>query len=140
MTLSFPFWLAPNVIPLLATYGFMGLAGVPLDAATVCMGSVALGIAVDDTLHVAVGYRDARAQGADPVAALRGTLHRVLPALLFTTVAVAIGFAVLATSSFTLVRNFGAVTAGMVTLCLLADLTLLPVFLRAADARRSRRA
>ena len=126
----------PNALPLLMTYGFMGLVGIPLDAATVCIGSVALGIAVDDTVHVAVSYRAARDSGVHPQAALHLALHRVLPALILTTIAIGIGFAVLGLSEFTLVRHFGLETAGMVVLCLLADVTLLPVLLLAVEARR----
>jgi predicted RND superfamily exporter protein len=127
----------PNALPLLMTYGFMGLVGIPLDAATVCIGSVALGIAVDDTVHVALGYRAARESGVHPQAALHLALHRVLPALMLTTIAIASGFAVLGLSEFTMVRHFGLVTAGMVVLCLLADATLLPVLLLAMEPKRS---
>jgi hypothetical protein len=117
--------LVPNAAPLLVFYGFMGLAGVPLDAATVCIGSVALGIAVDDTIHLATGYRDERARGRAPRPALEATLERVLPAVVPMTLSIAAGFAVLGLSEFTLVRNFGLVTAALVLVCLVADLTLL---------------
>ena len=91
---------------------------------------------MDDTVHVAVGYRAARDSGVHPQAALHLALHRVLPALILTTFAIAVGFAVLGLSEFTLVRHFGLVTAGMVVLCLLADTTLLPVLLLAADRKQ----
>ena len=127
--------LLPNAIPLGIGFGFMGLIGVPLDAATVCMGSLALGIAVDDTIHVATGYRDARAQGVKPLEALDACFERVLPALVFTTVAIAAGFAVLGLSEFILIRNLGLVTSALVALCLLADTTLLPALLLREDPR-----
>jgi predicted RND superfamily exporter protein len=123
--------LLPNVIPLGMAFGFMGLAGLPLDAATVCMGSLALGIAVDDTIHVVTRYGEERRGGAAPEQALTRCFERVLPALLFTTVAISAGFLVLGASEFTLIRNLGFVTAGLVALCLLADATLLPALLLA---------
>lgn len=121
--------LIPNVIPVAMAYGLMGLLGIPLDSATICLGCIALGIAVDDTIHIIVGYRDHRLAGAAQVAALRGSFERVLPAVVFTTVALVCGFLVLAVSEFTLVRNFGFVTSGMVAVCLVADVTLLPALL-----------
>jgi len=117
----------------------MGLAGVALDAATVCLGSLALGIAVDDTIHVVTAYRDGIALGCKPIEALDRCFERVLPALALTTVIIATGFGVLALSEFTLIRNLGLMTSGLVALCLLADVTLLPALLvaerRPAGAR-----
>ncbi len=128
--------LVPNVLPLAATYGFMGMVGIPLDAATVCVGCIALGIAVDDTIHITTGYGEQRAADRTVEDALQRTLGRVLPPVVFTTIAIAAGFAVLGLSEFTLVRNFGLVTAAMVVLCLVADLTLLPVVLRSVERMR----
>jgi hypothetical protein len=127
--------LVPNAAPMLVFFGFMGLARIPLDAATVCIGSIALGIAVDDTVHLALGYRDERALGRGPRAALDATLGRVLPAVVTTTVAIALGFAVLGASGFTLIRHFGLVTAALVVVCLVADLTLLAPLLARGESR-----
>ena len=121
--------LAPNALPIVAAYGFMGLAGISLDSATVCLGCIALGIAVDDTIHIVTGYRSHRDDGESYSDALSSTFRRVLPPVVLTTIAISAGFIVLGVSDFTLVRNFGFVTAGMVIVCLLADLTLLPVLL-----------
>ncbi|MEE8166767.1 MAG: MMPL family transporter [Myxococcota bacterium] len=121
--------LVPNVVPLGIAFGFMGLVGIPLDAATVCLGSLALGIAVDDTIHVMIGFRDGVSRGEKPREALETCFRRVLPALVFTTVTIAVGFGVLWISEFTLIRNLGLVTSGVVVLCLLADVLLLPALL-----------
>jgi predicted RND superfamily exporter protein len=121
--------LVPNILPIVVVYGVMGFLDIPLDAATVCVGSIALGIAVDDTIHFAMGWREGLATGVLPEHALEDTLRRVLFPLVITTVAVASGFFVLGVSEFTLIRHFGVVTGSVVLLCLLADLTLLPVLL-----------
>ena len=127
--------LIPNAVPLVIAFGLMGILGIPLDAATVCLGSLALGIAVDDTIHVITGYSDRRRAGEKPLVALDRCMADVLPALVFTTAAIMAGFAVLALSEFTLIRNLGLVTSGLVFLCLLADLTLLPPLLLSADRK-----
>ncbi|MEE3330715.1 MAG: MMPL family transporter [Myxococcota bacterium] len=131
--------LVANLVPLAVGFGALGLAGVTLDAATVCLGSMALGIAVDDTIHVATTYREGREGGRSRQEALVSTLERVLPALVLTTLAICVGFLVLAGSGFTLIRNVGLVTPFLVSLCLLADLTLLPLLLlRRARADQGR--
>jgi predicted RND superfamily exporter protein len=121
--------LLPNLIPLVIAYGFMGIVGIPLDAATICLGSLALGIAVDDTIHVTSDFADRRMEGGSERDAMSESIRRVLPALVFSTVAIAAGFAVLGLSDFTLIRNLGVITAAMVVICLAADLTLLPALL-----------
>lgn len=127
--------LVPNLAPLCLAYGALGALGIPLDAAMVCMGSVAVGIAVDDTIHLAVRYTEGRRQGLGPEESLDAAFAKVLGALCLTTVAVAAGFLALSISEFALVRNFGVVTGGVVAICLLADATLLPAMLLALHRR-----
>jgi predicted RND superfamily exporter protein len=122
--------LVPNMLPIVIVYGSMGFLGIPLDAATVCVGSIALGIAVDDTIHIAMGWKMRALIGADSEDALKEVLNRVLFPLVVTTISVAGGFLVLGISRFALIQNFGVVTASVVALCLLADLTLLPLLLK----------
>ena len=121
--------LAPNAIPVAMAFGFMGLSGVPLDAGTVVLGNLALGIAVDDTIHVVSGFYGSREEGNSPRDAIQAAFVRSLPAVVFTTVAVSIGFLILGISDFTVTRHLGLLTAGIMVLCLLANLLLLPAFL-----------
>jgi predicted RND superfamily exporter protein len=119
----------PNAVPPLVGYGALGLAGIPLDAATVCVASIAFGIGVDDTVHLATGYRGEHLRGRTPREALSATFDRVVPALVLMTFAIGLGFVVLGVSEFTLIRHFGLVTAALLVLCLAANLTLLPALL-----------
>ena len=121
--------LLPDAVPLALTFGFMGLAGIPLDAATVVVGCLALGIAVDDTIHLLAGFTEHPLHRKDPRAALRDTFRRVLPPTLLTTTAICIGFGVVGLSRFGMIRNFGLLTAASVAVALLTNLTLLPAFL-----------
>lgn len=119
----------PNVVPLIAAFGFMGIAQIPLDAVTVGLGCTALGIAVDDTIHIVVGYRDRIQIKKNKLWALDATFEEVLPAVVYTTIAIMIGFGVLALSSFTVTQNLGFMMSGLAITCLLADCTLLPALL-----------
>lgn len=121
--------LVANVTPIVLLLGMMGLCGVPLDAGTVLVGSIALGIAVDDAIHVVSTYQAERGRGCEPVQAILISYERVLPPLVYTTLAISIGFAVLGLSPFTFTRNLGLLTTAVMVLCWLADVTLLPAIL-----------
>jgi predicted RND superfamily exporter protein len=121
--------LIPNVIPLVLIFGGMGLFGIPLDAGTVLLGSLALGVAVDDTIHITTGFYERVGLGDDKRSALEGAFAAVLPAILSTTVMISAAFLVLGFSEFTITRELGLLTAGIVVLCLLADITLLVALL-----------
>ena len=121
--------LIPNAVPLIMIFGFMGLLGIPLDVGTVFMGSLALGVAVDDTVHITAGFHARTSAGERPRPALEAAFAAVLPAILSTTAMVSMAFLVLALSEFTITRDFGLLTAGIMILCLLADITLLVALL-----------
>ena len=133
--------LAPNAIPLLLIFGALGTFGLPLDAGTALIGCLALGVAVDDTIHIVAGFHARQGAGLAPREALDLTFAEVLPALASTTAMIAIAFLVLAFSEFTIARNLGWVTSGIMVICFVADATLLPaLLLRTKRGNRSERA
>jgi predicted RND superfamily exporter protein len=121
--------LVPNAIPLTMVFGLMGFLQVPLDAGTVLVGSLALGVAVDDTIHLTSRFYERVEEGASSLEALGEAMSGVLTALVFTTVMISVAFVVLGFSEFTFTRNLGLLTAAIMGLCLLADATLLPALL-----------
>lgn len=124
--------LVPNLVPIVCTLGIMGASGTPLDVVTVMVASVNLGIIVDDTIHLLHAVREGIAQGMDPEAAVDRALERVGRAVVFTSVVLGLGFAVLLLSDFRPTARFGGLTALTVVLALAADLTLLPALIRVA--------
>ena len=121
--------IIPNLIPLFMIFGALGLLGLPLDAGTVLIGCLALGIAVDDTIHIAMKFNSLSKDGFTSSDALQGALSSVLPAILSTTVIIGIAFAVIGLSEFTVTRNLGLLTAAIMGICLIADLTIFPALL-----------
>jgi predicted RND superfamily exporter protein len=121
--------LVPNALPLFIIFGCMGLLGIPIDAGTVVMGSLALGIAVDDTIHVTTTFSIARERGLDARKALQHALSEVLPAVCASTLMLTIAFGLFAFSEFAITRNLGWLTGSIMVLCLLADVTLLSALL-----------
>lgn len=125
--------LVPNVLPIVVAYGGMGWLGIALDSGTACLGSLAIGIAVDDTVHIVLGIAERSRNGSKNAAA--EAVREVGPAIVVTTIAIALGFGLLGISDFTLVRNLGLLTATLVVVCLLADLTLLPALVSSRRLR-----
>ena len=118
----------PNVIPLLAAFALMAVAGITLDAATIMVASIALGIAVDDTVHLLVAISREEKNGA-ATDRLRHALEHVGPAMVLTTVAACIGFFALMTSAFVPIRSFGLLSGTAMIVALAAGLWLVPALL-----------
>ena len=127
--------LVANVAPVVVIFGAMGLLAIPLDAGTVLVGCFALGIAVDDTIHLLVAYQRSIRDGRSPRDAVVMALREVLPTIGATTIIVSIGFGVLMGSSFVFTRNLGALTSASMVVCLAADVTLLAAVLQLLRGR-----
>lgn len=125
--------LVPNVFPIAVALGALGWLGLPLDAGTVLVGNLALGIAVDDTVHLLAGVSAGREAGDSWTDAVAASMRRVAAPILFTTASLVVGFAALGVSGFLFIRNLGLLTAAVLFLCLLADLLVLPAVLRLTD-------
>jgi len=121
--------LIPNVLPVIIAFGFLGLLGIPLDAGTAIVGSLALGIAVDDTIHLVSAYHERRRRGLEAMQALSLGLAQVLPAMTYSSLVIGIGFAVLAFSDFTFTRNVGIFVSAVMGICFLGDAVLMPALL-----------
>lgn len=121
--------LVPNVLPIGLMFGLMGTSRIPLDLGTVFVSNLAVGVAVDETIHLISAFARSKARGESAEVALRGSMLRVVPALVLTTVVIASGFLVLAGSEFRFTRNLGLLTAGVMVLCVASNATLLPALL-----------
>ncbi len=119
--------LIPNLLVVAVVFGTMAWFGVALDLMTMTIAAVAMGIAVDDTVHYMHRYlREARA-GAD--AAVTATNASVGVAMCYTTIILVAGFLALVFSDFVPTTLFGVLTGVALTSALLFDLTVLPVLL-----------
>jgi predicted RND superfamily exporter protein len=124
-----------NVLPVLFNLGLMGWLEIPLDGGTVMVSSVAIGIAVDDTVHFLTHLRARLGLHGDLARGIRETLLFKGPAIIGTTVIITAGFSVVLLSSFAPARYFGLLICTGVVTALLADLFMLPAMLLAARSR-----
>lgn len=127
--------LVPNVVTSLAILGLMGWLGVALDFMTITIAAIAMGIAVDDTIHYLHRYQE-EAERGDAGSAIEATHRSVGQALLYTTVIICAGFAMLGFSDFVPSVLFGLLTALAIALALLTDLLLLPALLLLTEHRK----
>lgn len=121
--------MVPNLLPVLLFFGLLGAGLAPLSLPTSLIGSVALGIAIDDTAHFLFRYQREREGGRSPREAVAETGRRVGRPIAITSTMLCIGFGVVSLSGFATLREFGALSAMTMGLCVIADLVLLPALL-----------
>ncbi len=126
--------MVPNLLPVGVYFGLLGLGAAPLSLPTSLIGSMALGIAIDDTAHFLVRYRRERSAGRSPEEAARETAFRVGRPIAITSLMLSLGFLVITLSGFVTLREFGVLSATTMAVCLLTDLALLPALLARARA------
>ena len=128
--------MIPNLTPILLTLGIMGWADIPLDTFTLLIGSVAMGLAVDDTIHFMHNFRRYFDEHANVEVAVRKTLETTGQALLFTSIVLALGFAIYTQAYLTNLFYFGLLTALTIVFAFLADIVLAPALLVKVFGRR----
>ncbi len=121
--------MIPNLTPIILTLGLMGWFGMPLDLFTMLIGSIAIGLAVDDTIHFMHNYRRYHAISGDVAFAVRETLLSSGRAMLVTTVVLSLGFFLYLFADLSNVVNFGLLTGFTIIMALLADFFLAPALM-----------
>ena len=121
--------MVPNLAPIIVTLGFMGWIGIPLDYIKLLITCVAIGIAVDDTVHLISRYRHEFRLCGDYQKALFPSLVSVGRAIFITTVVLIFGFLSNLFSVMDSTAHFGILLASTIGVALLADFFLLPVLI-----------
>jgi predicted RND superfamily exporter protein len=121
--------MIPNLSPAILTLGIMGWFDIPLNYTTILVAPVALGIAVDDTMHLVTRYRHEFLRCGDYVEALRASLKDVGRALFITSVVLVLGFLVNLFASLAGQAHFGALLATTIAVALVANFLLLPALI-----------
>lgn len=121
--------MVPNLFPIVVIFGFMGHGNMLIDIGTMMTASVAMGVAVDDTIHFLTFFRDYIDRGMNRVEAVIETYRRVGPAMTQTTIVGGLGLFVFALSTFTPTQRFGTLMLVLLAAALIGDLVLLPALL-----------
>ncbi|MEL6183677.1 MAG: MMPL family transporter [Myxococcota bacterium] len=112
--------IVPNLLPVATNALVMKGLDIPLDVGTAMTGTVALGIAVDDTLHFLVAWKEEGELSA---------LKRTGRALVYSTLVIASGFFALVPSGFLPTHRFALLAGVAILVALIGDLVVLPALL-----------
>ncbi len=121
--------MIPNLAPIVVTVGVMGWLDLPMDLFTILIGSIAIGLAVDDTIHFMHNFRRYHLASGDVADAVRRTLLTSGRAMLVTSIVLCLGFFIYMFSILTNLFNFGLLTGLAIGMALLADFFLAPALM-----------
>ncbi len=121
--------MIPNVFPIMIVFGAMGHFGRLVDIGSMMTASVAMGVAVDDTIHFLNWFRQGIARGMDRLDAIKLAYKRVATAMTQTTLIGGFGLSAFAFSTFMPTQRFGVLMLLLLVAALIGDLILLPAIL-----------
>ena len=116
-----------NVFPVVIAMGLMGLLDISLDMMTVMIAPMIIGIAVDDTVHYFVHFKQEFNKLDCYADANRETFQKIGYAILFTSVVLVVGFSIFGLSNVRSMVHMGIVSGAGILSALLADLFITPV-------------
>jgi len=121
--------MGPNLVPIVVFFGVLGWSGTPLGISTAMIAAIALGIGVDEAVHLLADFNDHVRKTADQRGAAIAALRGVGPPLVYNAASLFCGVLVLLASNFVPLQQFGLFTALNVVGSLFTDLILLPAIL-----------
>ncbi|HYO24588.1 MAG TPA: MMPL family transporter, partial [Lacipirellulaceae bacterium] len=121
--------IIPNALPVLVVFGGMGWLGIPVDIGSMMAASIALGVAVDDTIHFLAWFKDDFKALGDRKEAVLSAYRRSATATLQAALINGLGLSVFATSSFTPTQRFGWLMLVILIAGMVSELVMLPSML-----------
>ena len=121
--------MVPNLMPILLMLGIIGATPISMDLFTMMVASIAIGLAVDDTIHFMHNFRRYYEQTGDPQLSVYKTLHTTGRAMLVTTIVLSIGFFIFVFADMNNLLNFGLLTSFTILMALLADYLVAPALM-----------
>jgi hydrophobe/amphiphile efflux-3 (HAE3) family protein len=132
--------MIPNLAPIVITLGIMGFFQIELNLFTMLVANIAIGLAVDDTIHFMHNFRRYFEQSGDAKLAVHKTLHTAGRAMLVTSCVLSIGFFVFIFAEMNNVSKFGLLTGTAIVLALLADYFISPALMVVVNRGKGGRA
>ena len=127
--------MIPNLTPIILGLLLMYVAKIPLDMFTLLIGSIAIGLAVDDTIHFMHNFRRYYLESGDSAKAIEQTFFTTGKAMVITTIVLSLGFYAYMFANMISVQNFGLLTGSVIVLALLGDLLLAPALMMVVAKR-----
>jgi hypothetical protein len=121
--------LVPSLIPIVLMFGIMGFLGIPLNPGTAMVAVIAVGIAIDGTIHLLARYQELCSHTSDYKGAVDEAVKEVATPLIVSSLALSLGFGILLFSNFTVVAQFGALAAATMLISIFANLLITPIIM-----------
>lgn len=121
--------LIPNVLPIIWLFGIMGLTGIDLNPGTAMIAVIAVGIAVDDTIHFMVCYHRKMINLHNRARAVEACIHHEIRPVTVTSLLLAAGFGMLMFSNLMPLVHLGFLGALVILVALITDLLITPIIL-----------
>ena len=121
--------LVPNALPIFVVLGLRGWAGLRINMGTAMIAAVSMGLSVDSSIHYIAAFRRRLHDGQAFSAALETAHQTAGRAMVFSTLALVVGFLALTTSGFIPTVSFGALSCLTLVGGLFGNLVVLPVLL-----------
>ena len=121
--------MIPNIFPVVVVFGFMAWAGILVDVGTMMTASVALGVAVDDTMHYLTWFSDGINRGETPQNAAVWAYKRCATAMTQSTLIAGLGLSAFMFSTFVPTQRFGVLMLAILFVALFGDMIFLPALL-----------
>jgi predicted RND superfamily exporter protein len=131
--------MIPNAVPIYMVMGLLGWVGLKMNMGAAMIAAVSMGMSVDSSIHYFSAFRRARREGKTVHAALVQCQQSVGLAMIFSTIALIIGFGVLVTSDFVPTIYFGALMSLAMLGGMLGNLIVLPLLLSWTERDSDRR-
>lgn len=132
--------MLPNLMPVFVVFGLLSWMHLKVDIGTMITASVALGIAVDGTLHMLTWFQVLVRRGHSVDQAVGKALAHSGPAMWQTSTAIGLGMLALLPAELLLVSRFGLIMAALIFAALVADIVFLPALLGGTLGRLIQRA
>jgi len=127
--------MIPNLAPIIMGLLLMYVMNIPLDMFTLLIGSIAIGLAVDDTIHFLHNFKRYYLESGDEKKAIQMTFHTTGKAMVITTIVLSLGFYAYLMAEMISVQNFGLLTGSVIVMALLSDLFLAPALMMVVAKR-----
>jgi uncharacterized protein len=121
--------MLPNIFPIGVAFGWISWMNVPVDVGTMMTASIALGIAIDGTLHLITWFEECLAKERHRAEAVRNALDYCGPALFQTSLIISAAMLMLTGADLLLISRFGWLMALLIMAALAGDVILLPALL-----------
>jgi len=128
--------MIPNALPIMVVSGLMGWFGLKINMGAAMIAAVSIGLAVDASIHYIAEFLEVRQAGHDVYRAIDIVHQSAGRAMVFSTLALIVGFSALCFSQFIPLVYFGVLMGLTMFGGMLGNLILLPLLLRMWSGER----